>query len=123
MIHPDPRERTSAPALARSQVLEDNRGALPAAKLGKIEATLERKLTNVQQAQSPQRDLHYGNPAVSVGQTESRSTKHVVGGIQSAKSSGFIYGPSSSQELTQTSQIYNINPPERYGSPNLPLTK
>ncbi|KAM6168219.1 wee1-like protein kinase 2 [Erethizon dorsatum] len=84
MIHPDPRQRPSAAALARSQVLrpslkttEELQQQLNLEK-SKI-ATLERELRKVQQAQSPQGDIHHGNPEVSVGQTESRSPKHLVG--------------------------------------------
>ncbi|XP_013360476.1 PREDICTED: wee1-like protein kinase 2 [Chinchilla lanigera] len=79
MIHPDPRERPSAAALVKSQVLrpsvktmEELQQQLNLEK-SKI-ATLERELRKVQQAQSLQGDTHHGNLEVSVGQRESRST-------------------------------------------------
>lgn len=97
MIHPDPGERPSAAALARSRVLRPS--------LGKTEelqqqldlerrktATLERELREARQAQSPQEGQ--SDPGVLGTPTGSRSTKHLVGG-KSAKSSSFTYGTSS----------------------------
>uniref|UniRef100_A0A8C0ZR29 Wee1-like protein kinase n=1 Tax=Castor canadensis TaxID=51338 RepID=A0A8C0ZR29_CASCN len=96
MIHPDPEDRPSATALARSQVLrpflgktEELQQQLNMEKF-KI-ATLERE---VQQARGPQVDIHHGDPGVSGTHTESTNTKRLVGN-KSRKSSSFTCGESS----------------------------
>ncbi|XP_029414699.1 wee1-like protein kinase 2 isoform X2 [Nannospalax galili] len=82
MIHPDPEERPSAVALARSRVLrpflektEELQQQLNLEK-SKI-ATLERELREVQQAQYPQGDTQSGDPGTSGAHTGSRSTKYL----------------------------------------------
>jgi wee1-like protein kinase len=99
MIHPDPEDRPSATALARSQVLrpflgktEELQQQLNMEKF-KI-ATLERELREVQQARGPQVDIHHGDPGVSGTHTESTNTKRLVGN-KSRKSSSFTCGESS----------------------------
>ncbi|XP_029414700.1 wee1-like protein kinase 2 isoform X3 [Nannospalax galili] len=99
MIHPDPEERPSAVALARSRVLrpflektEELQQQLNLEK-SKI-ATLERELREVQQAQYPQGDTQSGDPGTSGAHTGSRSTKYLVGGMN-RKSSSFTCGESS----------------------------
>ncbi|XP_030164452.1 wee1-like protein kinase 2 [Lynx canadensis] len=97
MIHPDPRERPSAAALARSRVLRPSLGKAEELQhqlnLEKFKtATLERELREAQQACSPQEE--HGDPGVSGTPTGPRSTKRVVGG-KSAKSSSFTCGKSS----------------------------
>uniref|UniRef100_H0XP30 Wee1-like protein kinase n=1 Tax=Otolemur garnettii TaxID=30611 RepID=H0XP30_OTOGA len=95
MIHPDPGERPSAAALARNRVLRPSLGKAEELQqqlnLEKYKtATLERKLREAQQAQSPQ-----GAPEVSEAPTGSGSRKLLVGG-KSAKSSSFTFYPNSS---------------------------
>ncbi|GAB5568847.1 wee1-like protein kinase 2 isoform X1 [Prionailurus iriomotensis] len=97
MIHPDPRERPSAAALARSRVLRPSLGKAEELQhqlnLEKFKtATLERELREAQQACSPQEE--HGDPGVSGTPTGPRSTKRLVGG-KSAKSSSFTCGKSS----------------------------
>nr|XP_003475385.2 wee1-like protein kinase 2 [Cavia porcellus] len=99
MIHPDPKERPSAAALAKSQVLrpslsttEELQRQLILEK-SKI-AALERELRKIQQTRSSQGDLHPDNPEVSAGQTESRSPKHLAR-RKRVKSSSFIDEQSS----------------------------
>ncbi|XP_004741680.1 wee1-like protein kinase 2 [Mustela putorius furo] len=97
MIHPDPRERPSAAALARSRVLRPSLGKAEELQqqlnLEKFKtATLERELREAQQAWSSQEE--HGDAGVSGTPTGSRSTKHLVGG-KSAKSSCFGWGRSS----------------------------
>ncbi|VCX31374.1 unnamed protein product, partial [Gulo gulo] len=98
MIHPDPRERPSAAALARSRVLRPSLGKAEELQqqlnLEKFKtATLERELREAQQAWSSQEE--HGDAGVSGTPTGSRSTKRLVGG-KSAKSSCFSWGMSSS---------------------------
>ncbi|XP_020750498.1 wee1-like protein kinase 2 [Odocoileus virginianus] len=88
MIHPDPAERPSAAALAKSRVLCPSLGKTEELQhqlnLEKFKtATLERELKEAQQAQSP-KDGH-SVPGVSETPTGSSSTKRLVGG-KSAKS-------------------------------------
>ncbi|XP_022435169.1 wee1-like protein kinase 2 [Delphinapterus leucas] len=97
MIHPDPAERPSAAALAKSRVLCPSLGKTEELQqqlsLEKFKtATLERELKEAQQAQSP-KECH-SVPGVSGTPTGSRSTKRLVGG-KSAKSSSFTWGQSS----------------------------
>ncbi|XP_070122118.1 wee1-like protein kinase 2 isoform X2 [Equus przewalskii] len=97
MIHPDPGERPSAAALARSRVLRPSLGKAEELRqqlnLEKFKtATLERELREAQQAQSPQEGP--GDPGVSGTPTGSRSTKRLVG-RKSTKSSSFTCGTSS----------------------------
>ncbi|XP_010630013.1 wee1-like protein kinase 2 [Fukomys damarensis] len=99
MIHPDPRERPSAAALVRSQVLrpslkttEELQQQLNLEK-SKI-AMLERQLREVQHTQFSQGDTHHSDSEDSVGQKTSRSTKLLVG-RKSAKSSSFTCGEPS----------------------------
>uniref|UniRef100_A0A452RG92 Wee1-like protein kinase n=1 Tax=Ursus americanus TaxID=9643 RepID=A0A452RG92_URSAM len=97
MIHPDPRERPSAAALARSRVLRPSLGKAEELQqqlnLEKFKtATLERELREAQQAWSSQEER--GDVGVSGTPTGSRSTKRLVGG-KSAKSSSFTWGKSS----------------------------
>ncbi|XP_036994909.2 wee1-like protein kinase 2 [Artibeus jamaicensis] len=92
MIHPDPRERPSAAALARSPVLRSSLGKAEELQLQlNLErmktATLERKLREVQQALSPQEGQ--SDPKVLETPPGSR-TKRLVGG-KSAKSLSFTY--------------------------------
>uniref|UniRef100_A0A8C9C754 Wee1-like protein kinase n=1 Tax=Phocoena sinus TaxID=42100 RepID=A0A8C9C754_PHOSS len=94
MIHPDPAERPSAAALAKSRVLCPSLGKTEELQqqlnLEKFKtATLERELKEAQQAQSP-KECH-SVPGVSGTPTGSRSTKRLVGG-KSAKSSSFTSG-------------------------------
>ncbi|KAF0873318.1 wee1-like protein kinase 2 [Crocuta crocuta] len=98
MIHPDPRERPSAAALARSRVLRPSLGKAEELQhqlnLEKFKtATLERELREAQQACSP-REERGGDPGVLGTPPGSRSTKRLVGG-KSAKSSSFTCGKSS----------------------------
>ncbi|KAF3819416.1 hypothetical protein GH733_013566 [Mirounga leonina] len=97
MIHPDPRERSSAAALARSRVLRPSLGKAEELQqqlnLEKFKtATLERELREAQQAWSSQEE--HSDAGVSGTPTGSRSTKRLVGG-KSAKSSSFTWGKSS----------------------------
>ncbi|XP_045876062.1 wee1-like protein kinase 2 [Meles meles] len=97
MIHPDPRERPSAAALARSRVLRPSLGKAEELQqqlnLEKFKtATLERELREAQQAWSSQEE--HGDAGVSGTPTGSRSTKCLLGG-KSAKSSCFSWGKSS----------------------------
>ncbi|XP_057586582.1 wee1-like protein kinase 2 [Hippopotamus amphibius kiboko] len=97
MIHPDPAERPSAAALAKSRVLCPSLGKTEALQqqlnLEKFKtATLERELKEAQQAQSP-KECH-SVPGVSGTPTGSRSSKRLVGG-KSAKSLSFTCGQSS----------------------------
>ncbi|XP_022366135.1 wee1-like protein kinase 2 [Enhydra lutris kenyoni] len=97
MIHPDPRERPSAAALARSRVLRPSLGKAEELQqqlnLEKFKtATLQRELREAQQAWSSQEE--HGDAGVSGTPTGSRSTKRLVGG-KSAKSSCFSWGKSS----------------------------
>ncbi|XP_045420091.1 wee1-like protein kinase 2 [Lemur catta] len=92
MIHPDPGERPSAVALSRSRVLRPSLGKAEELQqqlnLEKFKtATLERELREVQQAQSPQGEIHHGDPGVSEAHTGSTSMR-LVGG-KSTKSSSF----------------------------------
>ncbi|KAM5303163.1 wee1-like protein kinase 2 [Glossophaga mutica] len=91
MIHPDPRERPSAAALARSPVLRSSLGKAEELQLQlnleKMKtATLERKLREVQQALSPQEGQ--SDPEV-LGSPTGSCTKWLVGG-KSMKSLSFI---------------------------------
>nr|KAF6470565.1 WEE2 oocyte meiosis inhibiting kinase [Molossus molossus] len=97
MIHPDPRKRPSAAALARSRVLRPSLGRTEELQrqlnLERMKtATLERELREAQQAQYP-REGH-SDPEVSGTPAGSRSTKRPVGG-KSAKSLSFPCGKSS----------------------------
>ncbi|XP_044802908.2 wee1-like protein kinase 2 isoform X3 [Bubalus bubalis] len=97
MIHPDPAERPSAAALAKSRVLCPSLGKTEELQhqlnLEKFKtATLQRELKEAQQAQSP-KDSH-SVPGVSDTPTGSRSAKRLVGG-KSAKSSSFTSGQNS----------------------------
>ncbi|XP_006744241.1 wee1-like protein kinase 2 [Leptonychotes weddellii] len=97
MIHPDPRERSSAAALARSRVLRPSLGKAEELQqqlnLEKFKtATLERELREAQQAWSSQEE--HSDAGVSGTPTGSRSTKRLVGG-KSAQSSSFTWGKSS----------------------------
>ncbi|XP_053783316.1 wee1-like protein kinase 2 [Desmodus rotundus] len=90
MIHPDPRERPSAAALARSQVLHPSMGKAEELQqqlnLERMKtATLERKLREVQQALSPQ-EGHSDSEVL--GTPIGARTKRLVGG-KSAKSLSF----------------------------------
>uniref|UniRef100_A0A8C8TMF7 Wee1-like protein kinase n=1 Tax=Peromyscus maniculatus bairdii TaxID=230844 RepID=A0A8C8TMF7_PERMB len=96
MIHPDPEQRPSAAALARSRILrpfmektEELQKQLNLEK-SKI-ATLERELIKAQQIQTPQRYIHYGDPGTSGKHEDSRSIRDMVGGM-SAASSRFTCG-------------------------------
>ncbi|XP_036905202.1 wee1-like protein kinase 2 [Sturnira hondurensis] len=98
MIHPDPRERPSAAALARSPVLRSSLGKAEELQLQlNLErmktATLERKLREVQQARVSPQEGHSDSEVLATP-TGSR-TKCLVGG-KSAKSLSFTYGNSSS---------------------------
>ncbi|XP_069853475.1 wee1-like protein kinase 2 [Dipodomys merriami] len=99
MIHPDPEERPSAAALARSQVLRPSLGTTEELQQqldlekSKI-AALERELREAQQAQSSQGDTPQGHPSDSEAHPGPRSTKRLVGG-KSRKSSSFTCGESS----------------------------
>ncbi|XP_012877019.1 PREDICTED: wee1-like protein kinase 2 [Dipodomys ordii] len=99
MIHPDPEERPSAAALARSQVLRPSLGTTEELQQqldlekSKI-AALERELREAQQAQSSQGDIPQGHPSDSEAHPGPRTTKHLVGG-KSRKSSSFTCGESS----------------------------
>ncbi|XP_076422559.1 wee1-like protein kinase 2 isoform X1 [Peromyscus maniculatus bairdii] len=80
MIHPDPEQRPSAAALARSRILrpfmektEELQKQLNLEK-SKI-ATLERELIKAQQIQTPQRYIHYGDPGTSGKHEDSRSIR------------------------------------------------
>ncbi|XP_054419896.1 wee1-like protein kinase 2 [Pteronotus mesoamericanus] len=96
MIHPDPRERPSAAALARSPVLRPSLGKAEELQqqltLERMKtAKLERELREAQQALFPQEG--HSDP-VDLGTPTGSSTKRLVGG-KSAKSSSFTYGNSS----------------------------
>ncbi|XP_048193674.1 wee1-like protein kinase 2 [Perognathus longimembris pacificus] len=99
MIHPDPEERPSAAALARSHILRPSLGTTEKLQQqldlekSKI-ATLERKLREIQQAQAPKVDTPQGHPRLSEVHPESGSTKRLVGG-KSRKFSSFTCGESS----------------------------
>uniref|UniRef100_F1MZD1 Wee1-like protein kinase n=1 Tax=Bos taurus TaxID=9913 RepID=F1MZD1_BOVIN len=97
MIHPDPAERPSAAALAKSRVLCPSLGKTEELQhqlnLEKFKtATLQRELKEAQQAQSP-KDGH-SVPGVSDTPTGLRNAKCLVGG-KSAKSSSFTSGQTS----------------------------
>ncbi|XP_010988149.3 wee1-like protein kinase 2 [Camelus dromedarius] len=97
MIHPDPEERPSAAALAKSRVLCPSLGKTEELQqqlnLEKFKtASLERELKETQQAQSPKEG--HSVPGSSATPTVSRSSKRLVGG-RSAKSSSFTWGQSS----------------------------
>ncbi|EPY80702.1 wee1-like protein kinase 2 [Camelus ferus] len=97
MIHPDPEERPSAAALAKSRVLCPSLGKTEELQqqlnLEKFKtASLERELKEAQQAQSPKEG--HSVPGSSATPTVSRSSKRLVGG-RSAKSSSFTWGQSS----------------------------
>ena len=94
MVHPDPAERPSAAALAKSRVLCPSLGKTEELQhqlnLEKFKtATLERELKEAQQAQSPKDGRSV--PGVFETPTRSRSAKRLVGG-KSAKSSSFTSG-------------------------------
>ncbi|KAI4543422.1 hypothetical protein MG293_006216 [Ovis ammon polii] len=94
MVHPDPAERPSAAALAKSRVLCPSLGKTEELQhqlnLEKFKtATLERELKEAQQAQSPKDGRSV--PRVFETPTRSRSAKRLVGG-KSAKSSSFTLG-------------------------------
>uniref|UniRef100_A0A452UHY8 Wee1-like protein kinase n=1 Tax=Ursus maritimus TaxID=29073 RepID=A0A452UHY8_URSMA len=88
MIHPDPRERPSAAALARSRVL---RPSLGKAEELQQQLNLEKFKTATLESKSGK---ERGDLGVSGTPTGSRSTKRLVGG-KSAKSSSFTWGKSS----------------------------
>nr|XP_021517033.1 wee1-like protein kinase 2 [Meriones unguiculatus] len=83
MIHPDPEERPSAAALARSRILRpflektDELQKQLNLEKSKI-ATLERELIKAQQVQTPQRDLHHGYPGTYGAHQSPGSTRHLV---------------------------------------------
>ncbi|XP_059112550.1 wee1-like protein kinase 2 [Peromyscus eremicus] len=105
MIHPDPEQRPSAAALARSRILrpfmEKTEELQKQLNLEKFKiATLERELIKAQQIQTPQRHIHHGgsqryidhgDPGTSGTHEDSRSTRDMVGGM-SAESSRFNCG-------------------------------
>ncbi|XP_070281167.1 wee1-like protein kinase 2 [Myotis yumanensis] len=97
MIHPDPRERPSAAALARSRVLRPTLGKTEELQqqlnLERMKtATLERELREAKRVREPWK-VH-SDSEVSGTLTRSGSTKRLVGG-KSAKSSSFTCGDSS----------------------------